>query len=60
MVAGRSADKNLVEMIEIPEHPWFVACQFHPEFTSTPRDGHPLFGGFVRAAIDCNKARVDG
>ena len=52
LVAGRSADKNLVEMIEIPDHPWFVACQFHPEFTSTPRDGHPLFGGFVRAAVD--------
>jgi CTP synthase len=50
-VAGWSADRNLVEIIEIPDHPWFVACQFHPEFTSTPRDGHPLFGGFVRAAI---------
>jgi CTP synthase len=50
-VAGWSEDKNLVEIIEIPDHPWFVACQFHPEFTSTPRDGHPLFGGFVRAAI---------
>lgn len=57
MIAGRSADKNLVEMIEIPEHPWFVACQFHPEFTSTPRDGHPLFGGFVRAAIDYRRAQ---
>ncbi|NOX75123.1 MAG: CTP synthase [Gammaproteobacteria bacterium] len=49
-VVGRSADGNLVEMIEIPEHPWFVACQFHPEFTSTPRDGHPLFSGFITAA----------
>jgi CTP synthase len=39
-------------MIEIPSHPWFVACQFHPEFTSTPRDGHPLFEGFVRAGLD--------
>jgi len=52
LIAGRSADKNLVEMVEIPSHPWFVACQFHPEFTSTPRDGHPLFGGFVRAAVE--------
>lgn len=49
-VVGRSADGNLVEMVEIPEHPWFVACQFHPEFTSTPRDGHPLFSGFIAAA----------
>ncbi|MGL5799930.1 MAG: glutamine hydrolyzing CTP synthase, partial [Plesiomonas sp.] len=40
-VTGRSADKQLVEIIEVPNHPWFVACQFHPEFTSTPRDGHP-------------------
>ena len=47
---GLSEDKKLVEMIEIPEHPWFVAGQFHPEFTSTPRDGHPLFEGFVAAA----------
>jgi CTP synthase len=50
-VAGRSGDDSLVEMVEVPEHPWFVACQFHPEFTSTPRDGHPLFKGFVEAAL---------
>ncbi|MFM7786509.1 MAG: CTP synthase, partial [Gammaproteobacteria bacterium] len=49
-VSGWSADRSLVEMIELPDHPWFVACQFHPEFTSTPRDGHPLFSGFVDAA----------
>jgi len=49
-VSGRSADQSLVEIIELPTHPWFIACQFHPEFTSTPRDGHPLFEGFVRAA----------
>ena len=47
--AGRSVD-GLVEMIELPNHPWFLASQFHPEFTSTPRDGHPLFSGFVKAA----------
>ncbi|MCG3168922.1 MAG: CTP synthase [Pseudomonadales bacterium] len=50
-VAGWSADHTLVEVIELPDHPWFVACQFHPEFTSTPRDGHPLFTGFVEAAV---------
>ena len=47
--SGRSAD-GLVEIIELPDHPWFLASQFHPEFTSTPRDGHPLFSGFVSAA----------
>ena len=47
---GMSADGTLVEMIELPDHPWFIACQFHPEFTSTPRDGHPLFTGFIAAA----------
>ncbi|GAA0301602.1 CTP synthase [Psychrosphaera haliotis] len=52
---GLSADKKLVEMIEIPGHPWFVAGQFHPEFTSTPRDGHPLFTGFVGAAGQYHK-----
>ncbi|MCX8582998.1 MULTISPECIES: glutamine hydrolyzing CTP synthase [unclassified Gilliamella] len=51
-VTGLSTDKKLVEIIEIPDHPWFVACQFHPEFTSTPRDGHPLFSSFVKAAKD--------
>lgn len=50
-VTGRSADGALVEVVEAPDHPWFVACQFHPEFTSTPRDGHPLFSGFIQAAI---------
>lgn len=48
---GFSADHSLVEMIEIPAHPWFVACQFHPEFTSRPRGGHPLFTGFIQAAL---------
>ncbi len=49
-ISGTSIDGRLVEIIEIPEHPWFIACQFHPEFTSNPRDGHPLFSGFIRAA----------
>jgi len=48
--AGRSEDGELVETIEIADHPWFVACQFHPEFTSTPRKGHKLFSAFVNAA----------
>lgn len=51
VVSGYSADNKLVEMIELPKHPWFIACQFHPEFTSTPRDGHPLFTGFINAAL---------
>ncbi|MBI2379846.1 MAG: CTP synthase [Gammaproteobacteria bacterium] len=51
-VSGRSYDKTLVEVIELPDHPWFLAGQFHPEFTSTPRDGHPLFSGFIGAAVD--------
>ena len=50
-LAGESND-GLVEIVEIVRHPWFLACQFHPEFTSSPRDGHPLFTGFVRAAIE--------
>jgi CTP synthase len=48
--AGTSMDGSLMEVIELADHPWFIACQFHPEFTSTPRDGHPLFTGFVSAA----------
>jgi CTP synthase len=48
--SGKSIDGRLVEVIEIPDHPWFLACQFHREFTSTPRKGHPLFSGFVLAA----------
>lgn len=50
IVSGRSADSSLVEMIEIADHPWFVGCQFHPEFTSNPRNGHPLFIHFIKAA----------
>lgn len=57
-ITGLSADKKLVEIIELPDHPWFVACQFHPEFTSTPRDGHALFGGFVKAAGEFQKANL--
>jgi len=49
--SGWSAENELVETVELPDHPWFFACQFHPEFRSTPRDGHPLFTSFVRAAL---------
>ncbi len=49
-ITGKSMDGRLVEFVEIVDHPWFLACQFHPEFTSTPRKGHPLFSGFVDAA----------
>ncbi|MDH4072037.1 MAG: CTP synthase [Gammaproteobacteria bacterium] len=55
--SGRSVD-DLVEMIEIPGHPWFVASQFHPEFTSNPRDGHPLFTSFVRATVQARKGEL--
>jgi len=50
-VAGRSRDNSLVEVIEFKDHPWFIASQFHPEFTSTPRKGHPLFTSFIQAAV---------
>ena len=59
-VSGLSSEENLCEMVELPqtEHPWFVACQFHPEFTSTPRKGHPLFMAYVKAAIDFANKRI--
>ncbi|MCW9012461.1 MAG: CTP synthase [Gammaproteobacteria bacterium] len=60
VISGKSADGNLVEMIELKEHPWFVACQFHPEFTSTPRDGHPLFSSFIKAACAHRDKRGKG
>jgi CTP synthase len=59
VISGKSMDDLLVEMIELPrqQHPWFLACQAHPEFTSTPRDGHPLFSGFVQAAREYQAVR---
>ena len=56
VVSGRSIDGNLVEMIELPSNDWFVGCQFHPEFTSNPRDGHPLFTHFIEACLKTEKA----
>jgi CTP synthase len=58
-IAGWSEDHTLVEMIEIPDHPWFVACQFHPEFTSRPRGGHPLFTGYIKAALQYRKEKTE-
>jgi CTP synthase len=52
LLSGHSMDETLVEIVEIPDHPWFLGCQFHPEFTSTPRRGHPLFSGFIEAALE--------
>ncbi|QJC30170.1 CTP synthase [Enterobacteriaceae endosymbiont of Plateumaris sericea] len=51
LIAGRSIDKSFIEIIEIPNHPWFIGCQFHPEFISNPHNGHPLFIGFIKAAM---------
>ena len=52
IISGKSSDNSLVEMVELKHHPWFLGCQFHPEFTSTPRDGHPLFSSFIKAALE--------
>ncbi|HNR91120.1 MAG TPA: CTP synthase [Dokdonella sp.] len=57
VISGKSMDDLLVEMIELADHPWFIACQAHPEFTSTPRDGHPLFVGFIGAAREYKAVR---
>jgi len=57
LLAGISPDKYIVEMIEIPDHPWFVGCQFHPEFKSRPNRPHPLFRGLVEAAVQAKKTR---
>jgi len=54
-ISGKSPVENLCEVVEIKDHPWFIACQFHPEVTSTPRAGHPLFSGFIEAARDRSK-----
>ena len=57
MISGYSHDHQLIEMIELPDHRWFIGCQFHPEFTSTPRKGHPLFTGFIKAALEYSLER---
>jgi CTP synthase len=55
VIAGTTVQGDLVEMVELPQHPWFIGCQFHPEFTSSPRKGHPLFSGFIEAANECRE-----
>lgn len=57
MISGYSAKQHLVESVEIADHPWFIAVQFHPEFTSSPRGGHPLFSSFIQAALNYHQAR---
>jgi CTP synthase len=57
VISARTPTENLPEMMELPAHPWFMGVQFHPEFTSTPRDGHPLFSSYIRAAIACQAQR---
>ena len=58
VVSGRTEAGGLVEMVELPGHPWFIGCQFHPEFTSTPRAGHPLFKAYAEAAVKAQGARA--
>jgi CTP synthase len=57
-ITGRTPDENYVEIIEAPEHPWFLGCQFHPEFKSKPLEPHPLFAAFIGASIEHKKARL--
>ena len=59
-MSGVSPDGRIVEMIELPDHPWFVACQFHPEFKSRPNRAHPIFADFIRAAISAGTAAKRG
>ncbi|QHG92269.1 CTP synthase [Coxiella endosymbiont of Amblyomma sculptum] len=56
IVSGRSLDNSFVEVVELSDHPWFLGCQFHPEFTSTPRRGHPIFIGFIKSALERHKS----
>jgi len=55
VISARTNSESLTEMAELGDHPWFYGCQFHPEFTSTPREGHPLFISFVKAALEQRK-----
>jgi CTP synthase len=58
VVSAKTKAEDLTEMAELADHPWFFGCQYHPEFTSTPREGHPLFISFVKAAIEQHRRRV--
>jgi len=57
--AESTGEESLVEMIELPDHPWFIGCQFHPEYTSNPRDGHPLFTGFIQSALEHRRSQSE-
>lgn len=59
VISARTPTENLPEIMELPDHPWFMGVQFHPEFTSTPRDGHPLFTSYIKAALERQKKRLD-
>jgi CTP synthase len=59
VLSGLSPDSTLVEIIELRGHPWFLGCQFHPEFKSRPMDSHPLFRGFVEAALQNRRSVAD-
>ena len=58
VVSAKTKTEDLTEIAELADHPWFIGVQFHPEFTSTPRDGHPLFKSFIKAALEQHKLRV--
>jgi CTP synthase len=58
IISGVSPDDFLVEMVELKDHPWFLGCQFHPEFKSRPNNAHPIFVSFVQAAVDNRKNRT--
>ena len=58
VISGVSPDKNFVEIVEIPDHPWFLACQFHPEFKSKPLAAHPLFSSFINASYEHRLAQT--
>jgi len=57
-ITGRTPDENYVEIVEAPEHPWFLGCQFHPEFKSKPLEPHPLFAAFIGAALENKKNKM--
>jgi CTP synthase len=59
VLSGLSPDSNLVEIVELRGHPWFLGCQFHPEFKSRPMDSHPLFRGFIEAALQNRRAMLE-
>ncbi|MEZ0307054.1 MAG: hypothetical protein ACAH21_03975, partial [Ramlibacter sp.] len=57
-ISDKTNNEDLTEIAELADHPFFIGVQFHPEFTSTPREGHPLFKSFIRAALEQHKRRV--